>query len=163
MPTRMHLGRRGLLKGGLLAVSALVFGVRGGGEARGGAAVVPQQTAAGAIFGPDGSHWPSRTPRVDDTFAAVVEVPPDWTAIARAISDAVSRHPMGKVKIAVTPGAMPTGGGAGSSAPGVLHGLGNAGRDWRILVVPRDGWGTVTAAGTVDGNQGYSLRPADEQ
>ncbi|MCC2034044.1 hypothetical protein [Microbacterium allomyrinae] len=111
------------------------------------------------LFGPDGSHWPARTPRPDDTFGSVVEVDASWPAIAQAIASAVSAHPAGKVKIAVRPGAFAVGRGAQSSDAGVLANVGATGRPWRVLVVPRDGWGTVTASGSLDtaDSQGYAF------
>ncbi|MDS0244196.1 hypothetical protein [Microbacterium aurantiacum] len=113
-----------------------------------------------ATYGPTGMHWPARTPRVDDTFDAVVEVPPTWEAIDAAIRQLHASHPDGKAKIVVQPGQLPLGAGARSSANGVLQGIGGAGRAWRILVVPRDGWGTVTGSGSVFAyeSEGYSFR-----
>lgn len=113
-----------------------------------------------AAFGPTGTHWPARTPRVDDAFDAVVEVAPTWAAIDAAIRQLHASHPDGKAKILVQPGQLPRGAGARSSANGVLQGIGGTGREWRILVVPRDGWGTVTGSGSVFAyeSEGYAFR-----
>ncbi|WJL94746.1 hypothetical protein QSU92_12305 [Microbacterium sp. ET2] len=103
------------------------------------------------VFGPAGTNWPdgSRTPRVTDTFDRVVEVPPSWTEISREIKSSLATHPNGKVKILVEPGEFAFGSGSGSTDGGVLQDVLGAGRPWRILVVPRDGWGTVRGTGTV--------------
>lgn len=116
---------------------------------------LPTQTPeppALAAYGPNGAHWPARTPAVDAAFDWVVDVDPTWAAIAAAITTATTQHPNGKVKIRVKPGVLPTGAGAGSSSKAAIENVGAAGRPWRILVTPRDGWGTVTGAG------GYAMR-----
>ncbi len=115
--------------------------------------------AISGVFGPTGAHWPSRTPRPDDAFDAVVDVDPSWSAIAAAITTAAADHPDGTIKIRVRPGTFPGGNGAGSSNTGVLDGIDLAGRSSRVLVVPRDGWGTVTPAATYASGQakGYSF------
>jgi hypothetical protein len=113
--------------------------------------------AASGIYGPDGSHWPQRTPLPDDDFDWSPEVAPTWTAIAAAITTAVQSYPRGKVKIRVKPGTIAAGRGAGSSATGALQAIGATGRTHRILVVPRDGWGTVTAAGSAETSDGYAF------
>jgi hypothetical protein len=96
-------------------------------------------------FGPTGRHWPAQTPRPTDTFDQTVTVPANWDAIAAAIRNA----PAGKVAILVQPGTLPAGHGANSSDPGVLADLGSASRQTRILVMPRDGFGTVKGSGTI--------------
>jgi hypothetical protein len=109
-----------------------------------------QPTAA--VYGPTGAHWPSRTPAPAAAFDWVVDVDPTWTAIAAAITTATTQHSTGKVKIRVKPGALPAGVGAGSTSKPAIEAVGALNRPWRILVTPRDGWGTVTGSG------GYSLR-----
>ena len=112
-----------------------------------------------AVYGPTGGHWPDRTPRPSDAFAAIIEVAPEWAAIAGAISTAVTQYPNESVKIMVTPGTFKSGNGSGSSDKGVLQNVGATGRSSRILIVPRDGWGTVTAQGTLtdSAKSGYAL------
>ena len=115
-------------------------------------------SATGA-YGPAGSHWPARTPEPGDAFDLVVEVEPNWWTIQNAIADAIQQQPQGKIKIAVKPGVFDYGYGAGSTDYGVLHGINAGGRTWRVLVVPRDGWGTVTASGTIAqaSSRGYAF------
>jgi outer membrane biosynthesis protein TonB len=100
--------------------------------------------ASGATgpYGPDGTHWPLLTPRID--AARVVKVAASWTAISAAIAaNAATTDP---VVICVAPGTIPGGNGAGSSAAGVLQNIGNAARASRILVAPCSGIGTVKVA-----------------
>lgn len=115
--------------------------------------------ASSGLFGPTGSHWPERTPRVDDDFDSVVDVDPSWSAIGAAIATATAQHPQGKVKIQVRPGRFAAGNGANSSDRGVIADAGQSGRPWRVLVVPRDGWGSVTASGSVatSNSEGYAF------
>lgn len=96
-------------------------------------------------FGPTGRHWPAQTPRPTDTFDQTVTVPANWDAIATAIRNA----PAGKVAILVEPGTLPAGHGANSSDRGVLEDLGSASRATRILVMPRDGFGSVKGSGSI--------------
>ncbi|GMM97537.1 hypothetical protein [Microbacterium sp. MTN4-26] len=129
-------------------------------EAGGGGATVelfepaPQLNAPSGFFGPDGSHWPTRTPWVHDAFDSVVEVDPVWSEIAAAIAAAGATS---KVKVLVRPGAFSAGGGSGSTRTGDLRDVGSTGRDWRVLVTPRDGWGSVTSVGTVADGAGYAF------
>jgi len=116
-----------------------------------------QAPPARHVFGPTGGHWPARTPQPDDVFDAVIEADPTWTAIADAIKDGSARYPDGKVKIAVRPGALPAGKGSGSTKAGVLENVGVDGRPWRVLVTPRDGWGTVTGSGALTTAEGYAF------
>jgi hypothetical protein len=93
-----------------------------------------------ASFGPNGTHWPDKTPKPDDV-ATVVNVSCTWSAIQSAISAAGSGYTI----IKVAPGSLP-GNGNGSTATPVIQGVGSTGRASRILVTPRDGWGTVTVS-----------------
>jgi putative cell wall-binding protein len=99
-------------------------------------------TAAAAsetVYGPDGTHWPSRTPRAD--AARVVNAQPTWASIAAAIiENAVTSDP---VVICVAPGTIAGGNGATSSSSGVLQNIGDADRASRILVTACSGVGTV--------------------
>ncbi|WP_165314288.1 DUF4082 domain-containing protein [Agromyces protaetiae] len=99
----------------------------------------PEQPDVSTSFGPDGSHWPARTPHADG--ARTVRVAASWSAIASAITaNANSTDP---VVVCVSPGTIPGGNGSASSSKGVLQSIGNAARASRILVTPCDGVGTV--------------------
>jgi hypothetical protein len=94
-------------------------------------------------FGPDGSHWPSRTPRPTDTFVKTIECDCTWAAIGNAITSLKDVAKNDNVRILVRPGRL-AGNGAGSSARPVLERIGQLGRGRRILVMPRDGSRSIT-------------------
>lgn len=148
--TRIVLTRRNLLRGAMLAVPV--------GLALGSTTpAFGATTAGGRPYGPDGSHWPDRTPLLTERFDWTTDVAPTWAAIGGAITTAAQSYPNGKVLIRVAPGTIAAGRGAGSTATGVLQAIGATGRAHRILVVPRDGWGTVTAAGSAETSDGYAF------
>ncbi|WP_286795358.1 hypothetical protein [Microbacterium sp. UBA3394] len=125
-------------------------------DAGGGGATVelfepaPELNTPSGFFGPDGSHWPARTPWVHDAFDHVIEVAAEWSAISQAIITASSLPVDETVKIAVAPGTLSTGPGWNSTDPNVLgRAAGAVGRSTRMLVVPRDGWGTVNGSGAL--------------
>ncbi|MBO0983450.1 hypothetical protein [Rathayibacter sp. SD072] len=104
---------------------------------------VPEPVAS---FGPNGTHWPSLTPWITGDVDLEVEVECSWAAISEAITSAVSEvGPSDTVRILVAPGELP-GGGAGSSSSPMMQDVGSLERENRILVYPRDGFGTVTTA-----------------
>jgi len=97
---------------------------------------------SGAAYGPDGTHWPTNTPRAD--AARVVNVAASWSAISAAIAaNATTSDP---VVICVAPGTIAGGNGATSSSKGVIQNVGNATRASRILVTACGGIGTVKVA-----------------
>ncbi|NQX27232.1 hypothetical protein HQQ81_07685 [Microbacteriaceae bacterium VKM Ac-2854] len=97
-------------------------------------------------FGPNGTHWPSGTPWLSGDVDLEVEVACGWDAIKAAIADAAkTADPAASVRILVAPGTLP-GYGAGSGSPAVLQDVGDVERSTRILVYPRDGYGTVTVS-----------------
>ncbi|MDQ1084634.1 MULTISPECIES: hypothetical protein [Microbacterium] len=94
-------------------------------------------------YGPDGSHWPSRTPRPTDTFVKTIECDCNWTAIGNAITSLKDVSKNDNVRILVRPGRL-AGNGAGSSSRPVLERIGQTGRGRRILIMPRDGSQSIT-------------------
>lgn len=102
------------------------------------AASAATSTLYSTTFGPDGSHWPSRTPRPTDTFVKTIECDCTWSAIASAITSLKDVSKNDNVRILVRPGRL-SGNGAGSSARPVLERIGQTGRGRRILIMPRDG------------------------
>ena len=104
------------------------------------------------IYGPSGTNWPSNTPTLTSNFVYDVEVAPTWSAIQTALNNAPSS---GNAIIRVQPGVLPAGNGAGSTNAAVLSNN-NTTRTSKILIVPRDGYGTVSGNGTGNGN-GYSF------
>ncbi len=95
----------------------------------------------GVPFGPDGTHWPKHTPRPDRSLPSV-QVACDWDSIRTAIAAVTPGQAANGLQLLVAPGTLPD--LAGRDV------LTHAGRvDWKrnVLVLPRDGWGTVTMTG----------------
>lgn len=115
----------------------------------GGGTTTPPPTGAPvrvASYGPNGTHWPSRTPWVgkpNSAYDSSEEVDCTWSAIAAAIQRATTNYPNGECRILVRPGNLPGFGGGSGSTP-VLQNLGALGRKWRIVVAPRDGVFSIT-------------------
>ncbi|GAA2979887.1 hypothetical protein JOD63_002865 [Microbacterium terrae] len=108
----------------------------------------PTGALAAASYGPNGTHWPSRTPRATDTFDVVVEADCTWAAISKAIAYVDERSRDGAGAVLVKPGTLP-GNGAGSSSAPVIQLVGSSGRASRVLVAPRDGIGSITHTGSI--------------
>lgn len=92
-------------------------------------------------FGPNGTNYPDDTAYVWDDGGYAVEVDCSWAAIADGIRTAAT---VADTRVLVRPGMLP-GFGAASGSPAALSNLltDRPNRD-RVLVTPRDGWGTVT-------------------
>jgi hypothetical protein len=99
-------------------------------------------------YGPNGTHWPANTPRIGSTFATVLDVPCDWTAIGRAIAAVTDAQIVAGVHIRVAPGTLP-GYGSSSGSKAALQNVGRGTASKNILVSPKNGWGTVTIADDV--------------
>jgi hypothetical protein len=99
-------------------------------------------------FGPNGTHWPDDTPWLHDVVPHVLDVECTWAAIRRALESVTPEWAAEGVHIRVEPGVL-VGSGGGSSGSPVLRELGLA--DWgrRVLVLPRDGYGSVRLTGGV--------------
>lgn len=95
-----------------------------------------------ATYGPDGTHWPSDTPKTG--HAHVIDVACSWAAIQSALASVSSAQAAAGTIIRVAPGSL-----VGSSETTVSTGpaaVQNVGSDaWtiKVLVTPRDGYGTV--------------------
>ncbi len=92
-------------------------------------------------LGPNGRHWPARTLR-PGAAAHTVQVACTWEAIAKALQDVTPRQAAAGFEIQVAAGTLPQ-----SDQRDTLSELGHL--DWKrnVLVVPRDGWGSVTMSG----------------
>lgn len=112
----------------------------------------PPVTEPTLVYGPNGGHWPSQTPAMSDAFVYDVEVACTWTAIAAGIAAAPAS---GNARVRVRPGTLPAGGGSGSSVTPIPLATTSASRTSKVLVVPRDGWGTVE--GSLGSSSGYSF------
>lgn len=113
----------------------------------------PPVVPPAVVFGPNGGHWPSNTPALSDAFVYDVEVDPTWTAISAAIAAAPAS---GNARVRVRPGTLPVGSGNGSTSRPALA-AGFASRSSKVLVVPRDGWGTVVGNPASTFASGYSF------
>lgn len=146
-----------VVAGGAVGAKALIDGFRDLGGGSGNSPSDPNAStsprplpqldgvpAAEPSFGPNGTHWPSGTPWFTGDVDVEVESACSWPAIAAAITDAIATaEPDATVRILVAPGTLP-GFGAGSGSPAALQDVGDIERTTRVLVYPRDGYGTVT-------------------
>lgn len=104
----------------------------------------PTAPLPGAIpsFGPNGTHYPENTPRLDAAAAHEIEVDCDWREIARAIGSVTAAQAAAGVAIRVRPGSL-VGAGSGSRTTPVLSQLGDPAWERNVLICPRDGYGSV--------------------
>jgi hypothetical protein len=104
----------------------------------------PPAPAPGVIssFGPNGSHYPEHTPRLDAVAAREIEVACDWREIALAVGSVTAAQAAAGVAIRVRPGTL-VGAGSGSRTTPVLLQLGDPAWERNVLICPRDGYGSV--------------------
>lgn len=103
-----------------------------------------------ASFGPNGTHWPERTPLPTDTMDfQVTAASATWGAISTAITTALASTPTNGNGVVWIPNGVLTGNGAGATSTPVLQNLGSTGRGKRILVYPQNGWGNVTTSNSL--------------
>lgn len=163
-PTRSRgIDRRSILRLGAWSVPAMLLASAAPTAAVAAPLRGPARASAIAPFGqawgpagPDGTHWPLNTPRPTDAFDRVYRVAANWDAIGAAMNQAARLPVTSTVKIEVAPGVLGNGWGAGSSAGGPMVEV-PAGRTSNILIVPAQGWGSVTAAGDARTSNGYSI------
>lgn len=114
--------------------------------------VAEESPSSSAVWGPSGKNWPTRTPKPSDSGLTVVEVDASWISIGNAIKAATATQVNNGMIIKVRPGSLV---GLGSNTPytgtdgtGVLQNVGSASWTKRLLVYPRDGFGSVTLTGS---------------
>lgn len=103
-------------------------------------------------FGPNGTHWPDMipTPFIHDVQPLEIEVACTWEAIKAAIVSIDAGEAAAGVRIRVQPGIIsgsdPSGyiPGSGSSSRASIRDCGSKAWTKRVLVCPRDGYGSVT-------------------
>lgn len=110
--------------------------------------IIPPRPVRVPSFGPNGTHWPEDTPWLYDEIPNVVDVACTWAAIKAAVVAVTPEQAAAGAHIRIAPGEL-VGLGGGSSGTPVLDKIGNAAWTKRVLVTPRDGWGTVTLQGSV--------------
>lgn len=105
-------------------------------------------------YGPNGTHWPSDTPFYYNlTGVTVVEVDPDWAKIKTAIVNASTNDNKTAILIKNTTGSpiTLTGNGTASSSTPTLENIGRLDRTSKILVAPKNGFGSIILGGTAGG------------
>lgn len=96
-----------------------------------------------ASYGPNGTHWFTDTPWFNNTWDNEHEVACTGTAIQTQINTCSTSHPTQECIILVQPGTI-IGNGAGATSTPVIQNVGVLDRaGGRVLVAPRDGYGTV--------------------
>lgn len=103
------------------------------------------QPSPTSSYGPNGTHFPQELPWPGDLAAVELTATCDWDDIARQIHNLSADQVALGVVVRVEPGSLP-GGGSTSSAPPVLENIGDETWTRNVLIVPRDGFGSVTLA-----------------
>lgn len=104
--------------------------------------ILPPEPPALPSFGPNGTHWPSDTPRTGHTH--VIDVACSWAAIQTAISGVTNLQASQGTLIRVAPGSL-----VGSietpfsTGPAAIQNVGSDLWSTKVLVAPRDGYGSV--------------------
>jgi hypothetical protein len=94
--------------------------------------------------GPNGTHWPADAPWLySTTIPHVVEVDSTWAAIKAAANSFTAAQVDAGAAVDVRPGTLGGNGGSAGSTP-AMQGVGSDQWDKRVLIRPRDGYGTVT-------------------
>jgi len=107
----------------------------------------PKRPASRASYGPNGTHFPADVPWPGDTAATDLVAECDWVDISRKVQGLTASQVAAGVIIRVKPGTLP-GAGAKSSSRAALSGVGQAVWTRNVLIVPRDGFGSVTISST---------------
>jgi hypothetical protein len=111
--------------------------------ATGGSNPFAQAPAVVSSYGPNGTHWPPDTPWYKSaTIPNVVEVDCTWAAIKTGIQSFTTAQVEAGAVVRVRPGSLP-GGGSGNSGTSMMTNAGSDAWNKRLLVRPRDGYGTV--------------------
>ncbi len=109
-----------------------------------------------ASYGPNGTHWPEDTPWKNEVVPNMIEVDCTWAAIKTAIQSVTDSMAAAGTIIKVRPGSLGGNGGSAGSTP-VLSLAGSKTRSRNILVMPRDGFGSVQITNSVRINQVYGV------
>lgn len=100
--------------------------------------ILPPETS----FGPNGTHWPSDTPK--SGYTHVFDVACSWSAISSAIAGVSNSQASQGTLIRVAPGSLvgsiETTNSGGTPA---IQNVGSSSWTTKVLVTPRDGYGTV--------------------
>lgn len=97
-------------------------------------------------YGPNGTHYPSELPWPGEQAPTDVIVSCDWEEIAATVQALSAAQVAAGVVVRVLPGTL-GGSGSGSSSSPVLSALGDPSWERNVLIVPRDGFGSVSVNG----------------
>lgn len=92
-------------------------------------------------LGPDGTHWPDDTPRPSSELPTI-EVDCRWDGIAAALARVDAAQAAAGLQIVVKPGTL-----SDNRGRVLLEDVGSTDWERKVLVTPRDGWGSVTMVG----------------
>jgi hypothetical protein len=101
--------------------------------------------AARPSYGLNGTHFPEDTPWPGEEAAHELVAECDWVDIARKVSGLSSAEVAAGAVVRVKPGTLP-GGGSKSSSPVALGNVGNQAWTRNVLIVPLEGFGSVTVS-----------------
>ena len=151
----------GLTNNTTYAVQVSSFDTSGNISARTTTVSDTPQLPAGAVevasYGPNGTHYPDRTPFIFATnIPTVVECDCTWAAIKAAINGLTDAQVNNLAAVKVRPGVLP-GSGGGSGNASMLDSVGKAAWRKRVLLTPRDGIGTVTFSNSVRVSKVYNV------
>lgn len=93
-------------------------------------------------FGPNGTHYPASLPWLGEVVPVEVEVDCTWNSISNALARLTPEQVAEGVAIRVAPGEL-VGKGSRSGSTPVLSGRGEDSWTRNVLILPRDGYGTV--------------------
>ncbi|MDS0244205.1 hypothetical protein [Microbacterium aurantiacum] len=97
-------------------------------------------------YGPNGTHFPADLPWPGEQAPTELVVDCDWEEIAESVESLSAADVARGVVVRVLPGTL-GGNGSGSSSTPVLSALGDPSWERNLLIVPRDGFGSVSIAG----------------
>ncbi|KAA9132904.1 hypothetical protein [Microbacterium caowuchunii] len=150
--------RRTLLQGSLAAAvtAAATLGTARPAAAASGMRASSSRPRRTPSYGPNATHFPDATPWPGTAAATELVAECSWADIAAKVAGVTPQQVEAGVIVRVKPGTLP-GNGSGSSSRAVLTGVGNPAWRRNVLIVPRDGFGTVTVTGGIRIDQSTRL------
>ncbi|WP_191621839.1 twin-arginine translocation signal domain-containing protein [Microbacterium caowuchunii] len=96
-------------------------------------------------YGPNGTHYPAETPWMGEPATHELVADCSWIDISRKVQGLTAEQVAEGAVVRVRPGTL-AGAGWTSSARPALSGVGSVGWDRKVLVVPLEGFGSVTVS-----------------
>jgi hypothetical protein len=109
-----------------------------------------------ASFGPNGTHYPDRTPWIHGAAATVLETDCTWAAIKAAVNSLTDAQVNAGARINIRPGTLPGNGAAAGSRP-MMDTVGELTWRRRVLLTPRDGAGSVKFSNNLRVNKMWNV------